>query len=120
VRKLARILLHAATFGVVMSAVEGHGGGARLAFGNISAPWVLVAFLAGSEPFAWIAVQLARPAGPGFMTQNWWLSGAEVAAGLAGALVIAGLSMWPSGRSTVRRRSAAQSVSMPEAESDSS
>lgn len=47
-RKLARILLLAATFGVVMSAVKGQGGGARLAFGNVSAPRLPVAFLAGS------------------------------------------------------------------------
>jgi hypothetical protein len=42
-------LLAAAAFGVVMSLIKGSGGGARLQFGNLSAPWLLVAFVAGSR-----------------------------------------------------------------------
>jgi hypothetical protein len=39
----------AAAFGALLAAVKGEGGGVRLAFGNVSAPWLLVAFLAGAR-----------------------------------------------------------------------
>ncbi|HEY6396175.1 MAG TPA: DUF6518 family protein [Solirubrobacteraceae bacterium] len=48
-RKLILIVIAAGCFGVVTSLLKGQGGGVRLAFGNISAPWLLVAFLAGTQ-----------------------------------------------------------------------
>jgi hypothetical protein len=38
----------AACFGLLMALVKGQGGGARDAFGNISAPWLLLSFVAGA------------------------------------------------------------------------
>jgi hypothetical protein len=47
-RRLAAIVFAAVCFGVVMAAIKGQGAGARDALGNISAPWLLVAFLGGA------------------------------------------------------------------------
>lgn len=43
------IAFAALAVGVAMSLLKGSGGGARLQLGNLSAPWLLVAFLAGSR-----------------------------------------------------------------------
>jgi hypothetical protein len=49
----------AAACGALLAAVKGQGGGVRLAFGNISAPWLLAAFLAGARvPRARVAAAL--------------------------------------------------------------
>jgi hypothetical protein len=48
VRRLIFILLGACVLGVVMSVLKGSGGGARLEIGNISAPWLAIAFVAGA------------------------------------------------------------------------
>jgi hypothetical protein len=47
-RRLAAVLVGAACFGLLMAAIKGQGAGARDAFGNISAPWLLLSFLAGA------------------------------------------------------------------------
>jgi hypothetical protein len=47
-RSLRTVVLAAVCFGVVMAAIKGQGAGARDAFGNISAPWLLVGFLGGA------------------------------------------------------------------------
>jgi hypothetical protein len=69
-RRLATVVLAAICFGVVMAAIKGQGSGARDALGNISAPWLLVAFVGGassrrarSAPLAGLAVTLAALAG---------------------------------------------------------
>lgn len=41
------MLLAATAFGLAMAAIKGQGTGARDALGNVSAPWLLLAFLAG-------------------------------------------------------------------------
>ena len=46
---IARFVLGAIAFGVVVAAVKGQESGVRDALGNLSAPWVLVPFLAGSR-----------------------------------------------------------------------
>jgi hypothetical protein len=43
------VLLGALCFGAAMAVIKGQDVGARDAFGNTSAPWVLVAFLAGTR-----------------------------------------------------------------------
>ena len=47
-RRLAIVLAGAAGFGLLMAVIKGQGAGARDALGNISAPWLLLSFLAGS------------------------------------------------------------------------
>jgi hypothetical protein len=47
-RRLGAIVFAAVCFGVVMAVVKGQGAGVRDALGNISAPWLLVAFLGGA------------------------------------------------------------------------
>jgi hypothetical protein len=49
VHRLALIVLAGLAFGALMSLIKGSGGGAHLQFGNLSAPWLLVAFLAGAR-----------------------------------------------------------------------
>ncbi len=51
-------MLAAVWFGIAMAAIKGQGAGARDALGNISAPWLLIAFLAGasSERRRWAPV----------------------------------------------------------------
>lgn len=46
-RRVVTILLLAAVFGVTLSIIKGNDGGARDAVGNLSAPWLLLPFLAG-------------------------------------------------------------------------
>jgi hypothetical protein len=46
---LVAIGLAAVAVGAAMSLLKGTGGGARLQLGNLSAPWLLIAFLAGSR-----------------------------------------------------------------------
>ena len=48
-RRVAAVVLAAALFGFLVSAAKGSGGGVRLSAGNISAPWLAVAFVAGSR-----------------------------------------------------------------------
>jgi hypothetical protein len=48
VGRIARVVLAAAAFGVVVSAIKGNGGGLRDAIGNVSAPWLWLAFVAGA------------------------------------------------------------------------
>lgn len=47
-RRVVVVLLAAAAFGVAMAAIKGQGTGARDALGNVSAPWLLLAFIAGA------------------------------------------------------------------------
>jgi hypothetical protein len=47
-RRLLLILAAAVAFGVVMAVVKGQADDARNALGNMSAPWIVVPFLAGS------------------------------------------------------------------------
>jgi hypothetical protein len=47
VRRLAAIILGAVALGALLSLLKGVGGGARLQFGNLSAPWLAVGFFAG-------------------------------------------------------------------------
>lgn len=47
VRRLAAIILGAVALGALLSLLKGAGGGARLQFGNLSAPWLAVGFFAG-------------------------------------------------------------------------
>jgi hypothetical protein len=47
VRKPVAVLVGAACFGLSMAAIKGSGAGARDALGNISAPWLLLSFVAG-------------------------------------------------------------------------
>jgi len=47
-RRLLAVLVGAACFGLLMAAIKGQGADARDAFGNLSAPWLLLSFLAGS------------------------------------------------------------------------
>lgn len=47
--RLIIIAVAAIAFGLVMSLIKGTGAGVRLQFGNLSAPWLLVAFLAGAR-----------------------------------------------------------------------
>lgn len=55
-RKVAAVVVAAASFGALAAAIKGQGGGARDALGNISAPWLLLAFLAGALwPRIWVA-----------------------------------------------------------------
>jgi hypothetical protein len=44
-RRLASALLAAAAFGILVGAVKGNDAGLRAGIGNLSAPWLLVAFL---------------------------------------------------------------------------
>lgn len=46
--KLGQLLLAGVAFGVVIAVIKGQDVGVRNALGNISAPWVLVPFLAGT------------------------------------------------------------------------
>jgi hypothetical protein len=46
---ITRFVLGAIAFGVVVAVVKGQDSGVRDALGNLSAPWVLVPFLAGSR-----------------------------------------------------------------------
>jgi hypothetical protein len=56
VRKLAFLLVGAAAFGVVMAAIKGQDVGVRDALGNLSAPWIVIPFLAGARsPSIWRA-----------------------------------------------------------------
>jgi hypothetical protein len=48
-RKLALLLLAALAFGAAMAAVKGQATGARDAIGNLSAPWVVLPFVAGAQ-----------------------------------------------------------------------
>jgi len=47
VRKLTLLLLGSVAFGVVMAAIKGQDVGVRDALGNLSAPWIVIPFLAG-------------------------------------------------------------------------
>lgn len=47
-RRLIVLLAAALALGVVMSLLKGTGGGTRLQAGNISAPWLVIAFVAGA------------------------------------------------------------------------
>jgi len=47
--KLVRLLLVAGAFGVLVALIKGQNGGARDVLGNMSAPWVVVPFLAGAR-----------------------------------------------------------------------
>src|SRR6476661_797641 len=47
--KLAWVLLAAVAFGVLVAALKGQDAGVRDTLGNLSAPWVLVPFLAGAR-----------------------------------------------------------------------
>jgi hypothetical protein len=69
-RRLAIAVLAALSFGVVMAVLKGQGTGARDALGNLSAPWLLVAFTGGAcsrrmrlAPLAGLAATLAALAG---------------------------------------------------------
>jgi Family of unknown function (DUF6518) len=42
------VLVGAACFGLLMAAIKGQGADARDAFGNLSAPWLLLSFVAGA------------------------------------------------------------------------
>lgn len=54
VRHLLAAVATAALFGAVMALVKGQDAGARDAFGNLSAPWVVLPFLAGAiQRSAW-------------------------------------------------------------------
>src|ERR1700730_10168715 len=49
------IIVAAAVLGALLSLLKGDGGGSRLVLGNLSAPWLLIPFLAGrqySRPWA--------------------------------------------------------------------
>ncbi len=46
-RRLAAIIIGAVALGSLLSLLKGAGGGARLQFGNLSAPWLAVGFCAG-------------------------------------------------------------------------
>ena len=48
-RRMAVFLLGAFVFGVAIAAIKGQAAGARDAFGNLSAVWVVVPFLAGTR-----------------------------------------------------------------------
>ena len=48
-RRVAGIIIAAAVVGVLLSLLKGQGGGARLTFGNLSAPWLLMGFVAGTR-----------------------------------------------------------------------
>jgi hypothetical protein len=48
-RRLVPLLLAAIAFGVVMAVIKGQETGARDALGNLSAPWALLPFLAGTR-----------------------------------------------------------------------
>jgi hypothetical protein len=48
-REIGQVLLLGAAFGVLVAVVKGQDAGARDALGNMSAPWVLVPFLAGTR-----------------------------------------------------------------------
>ncbi|MFL5863840.1 MAG: DUF6518 family protein [Solirubrobacteraceae bacterium] len=47
-RRLVVTVVGAAVVGVLLSVLKGTGGGARLQFGNLSAPWLAVGFVAGT------------------------------------------------------------------------
>jgi Family of unknown function (DUF6518) len=47
-RRVAEVLAAAALFGVVMSVFKGNGAGTRSDIGNLSAPWLIVPFLAAA------------------------------------------------------------------------
>lgn len=68
--RLLIAVLGAIAFGVVMAVLKGQGTGARDALGNLSAPWLLIAFLGGAysprarlAPLAGLAATLAALAG---------------------------------------------------------
>jgi len=47
-RRIGVVFLAAVLFGLTMAVIKGQGAGARDAFGNISAPWLLLPFVAGA------------------------------------------------------------------------
>lgn len=47
-RRVFVVVLAAALFGLTMAIIKGQGTGVRDALGNVSAPWLLLAFVAGS------------------------------------------------------------------------
>lgn len=61
-RKLFGLFAAALALGFVMSLLKGSGGGVRLQAGNISAPWLAIAFVAGA-----FYRQASRAAGAGLM-----------------------------------------------------
>jgi hypothetical protein len=61
-RKVGAVIVAAATFGALAALVKGQGGGVRDALGNISAPWLLLAFLAGT---VWPRARVAALCGLG-------------------------------------------------------
>jgi hypothetical protein len=69
-RRLAIAVLVALSFGVVVAVLKGQGTGARDALGNLSAPWLLVAFIGGAcsrrarwAPLGGLAATIAALAG---------------------------------------------------------
>jgi hypothetical protein len=46
-RKLTVLVLGSVAFGVIMAAIKGQDVGVRDALGNLSAPWIVIPFLAG-------------------------------------------------------------------------
>jgi hypothetical protein len=61
-RKLVAVFVGAVCFGLLMATIKGSGAGARDAFGNISAPWLLLSFVAGASV---VRVRLAALIGLG-------------------------------------------------------
>jgi hypothetical protein len=48
VRRVLGVLMAAVAFGIAMSILKGNGAGVRDAIGNVSAPWLLLPFIAGA------------------------------------------------------------------------
>jgi hypothetical protein len=48
-RKLALLLLGSVAFGVIMAVIKGQDAGVRDALGNLSAPWIVIPFLAATR-----------------------------------------------------------------------
>jgi hypothetical protein len=48
-RKLTLLLLGSVAFGVIMAVIKGQNAGVRDAVGNLSAPWVVIPFLAATR-----------------------------------------------------------------------
>lgn len=69
-RRLVIAFFAALSFGVVVAVLNGQGAGVRDALGNLSAPWLLVAFIGGAcsrrgrwAPLAGLTATLAALAG---------------------------------------------------------
>jgi hypothetical protein len=66
-RRFVSILIAAAGFGLVMAIIKGQGADARDALGNISTPWLLLAFVAGASSTRGVRIAALRGLGATFV-----------------------------------------------------